>query len=185
MFTIHRDCLPLVSDRDSWFTLHFWQKLMQNLQIKLKMTTSYHHQTNGQMECYIHTICQCLDNLTNFIGTHWVNQLSHVQLNINAALGNSTGSLPFNIIYGQNVLLLPAVRIYSTIVPSAKKHVSSWINVQEEAQKALELARVCQTRVSRDPFKPAPPLVPGQDTVLVCSASYCKALGNKAKIILP
>jgi hypothetical protein len=31
---------------------------------------------------------------------------------------------------------------------------------------------------------PAPPLVPGQGTILVCSVPYFKALGKKAKIIL-
>jgi hypothetical protein len=59
------------------------------------------------------------------------------------------------------------------------------MKVQQEAHKALELARVCQTRVSRDCLKPAPPLVPGQDAVLLCSASYLKAFGKKAKITSP
>jgi hypothetical protein len=59
------------------------------------------------------------------------------------------------------------------------------MKVQQDAYKALELARVCQTRVSQDHLKPAPPLVHGQDTVLVHSALYLKALGKQAKITLP
>jgi hypothetical protein len=95
------------------------------------------------MECRIPMICQCLCNFTNPRGTNWVNQLSHVQLAVNAALGDSTGSLPFKIIYGRNVPLPPAVRIYLTNVPSADEHTSSLIKVQQEAHIALELARAC------------------------------------------
>jgi transposase InsO family protein len=43
IFSVHGYPLSIVSDRDSQFTLHFWQQLMKNLQIELKMTTSYHH----------------------------------------------------------------------------------------------------------------------------------------------
>jgi hypothetical protein len=47
IFTIQGYSLSIVSDRDQGFTLHFWQQLIENLQIELKMATSYHHQTNG------------------------------------------------------------------------------------------------------------------------------------------
>jgi hypothetical protein len=39
--------------------------------------------------------------------------------------------------------------------------------------------------VSQDCLKPAPPLIPGQDTVLVRSAPYLKELEKKAKITSP
>jgi hypothetical protein len=130
-------------------------------------------------------IHQCLYNFTNPRGTNWVNQVSHVQLAINATPGDSTGSSPFKIIYGWNFYLLPAVRIYPTNVSFANEHVSSLLTVQQEAHKVLELARVHQTKVSWDRLKPAPPLIPGQDTVLVHSLLYLKVLGKKAKITLP
>jgi hypothetical protein len=75
--------------------------------------------------------------------------------------------------------------MYSTNVPSANEHALSLMKVQQEAHKALELARARQTKVSRDRFTPALPLVPGQDAVLVHSVPYLKALGKKAKITLP
>jgi hypothetical protein len=90
-------------------------------------------------------------------GMHWVNQLSHAQLAINAVSGNSTGSSLFKIIYGQKFCLLPSVRIYSTNLPSTDKHVTSLMKVQQEVHKASELTRVHQTRVSQDHLKPAPP----------------------------
>jgi hypothetical protein len=68
-----------------------------------------------------------------------INQLSYIQLAINAVTGNSTGSSQFTIIYGQNIHLLPAVRIYSTNVPSSNELSLSLIKVQQEALKVLEL----------------------------------------------
>jgi hypothetical protein len=111
--------------------------------------------------------------------------LIHVQLTINTTLGNSIGSSPFKIIYGWNVYLLPAVRIYPTNVPSADKHAPNLMKVQQEAHKALQLVRVHQTRVSHDCLWPAPPVVAGQDTVLVRSTPYFKVLGKNAKITSP
>jgi hypothetical protein len=120
---------------------------MKDLQIKLKMDTSCHHQINGQTEDRIHMICQFLCTFTNLRGTNQVTQLSHIQLTINTALGNSGGFSSFKIIYGQDVCLHPVVRIYPTNVPFADEYAWSSMKVQLEAKKALELARGCQTGV--------------------------------------
>jgi hypothetical protein len=40
----------IVSGRGTIFTSHFWRQLFQKLGRKLKLTTSYHPQTNGQTE---------------------------------------------------------------------------------------------------------------------------------------
>jgi hypothetical protein len=89
---------------------------MNNLQIELKIVSSYHHHTHGQTECHIRTIRHCSHNFPNPRGTKWENQLHLVQLASNTAPGDSTGSSLFKIIFGQNVCPLPAVRIYSTNV---------------------------------------------------------------------
>jgi hypothetical protein len=151
----------------------------------VKIATSYHYQTNRLKKHCIRTIRQSLDNFTNSRGTNWVIQLSYVQLTINAPLDNSTGSSPFEIIYDWNVCPLPAVKISPTNVPSADEQHTSLMKVQQEAHKVLELTRACQTRVSRDCLKPAIPLIPGKDTVLVRTVPYLKVLKKKTKIISP
>ena len=48
--------LSIVSDRDPRFNSRFWRKFQECLGTKLKMSTSYHPQTNGQSEKTIQTI---------------------------------------------------------------------------------------------------------------------------------
>jgi hypothetical protein len=40
----------IVSDRDSQFTSRFWQSLHQEMWTKLKFTTTFHPQIDGQLE---------------------------------------------------------------------------------------------------------------------------------------
>ncbi|GJV17714.1 putative reverse transcriptase domain-containing protein [Tanacetum coccineum] len=42
--------ISIISDRDSCFTLRFWQTMQEALGTKLDMSTAYHPQTDGQME---------------------------------------------------------------------------------------------------------------------------------------
>ena len=45
---LHGIPLSIVSDRDPRFTSCFWQSLQKALGIKIKLSTTFHPQTNGQ-----------------------------------------------------------------------------------------------------------------------------------------
>ncbi|GJX09015.1 putative reverse transcriptase domain-containing protein [Tanacetum coccineum] len=46
----------IISDRDSRFTLRFWQSMQEALGTRLDMSTAYHPQTDGQSERTIQTL---------------------------------------------------------------------------------------------------------------------------------
>jgi hypothetical protein len=47
---LHGVPLAIISDRDSRFTLRFWQSLQKEMGTKLKFSTAFHPQTDGQSE---------------------------------------------------------------------------------------------------------------------------------------
>src|SRR5260221_4925951 len=96
---LHRLPKSIVSDRDSKFMSKFWTQLHCLLGVRLKMTTSFHPQGDGQAEQTIQTIVQiiwvtvCLDQ------RDWVLQLPMTEFALNSSANKSTGYAPFELIY--------------------------------------------------------------------------------------
>ena len=53
---LHGVPMSIISDRDSRFTLQFWQSLQKSLGTRLDMSIAYHPQTGGQSERTIQTL---------------------------------------------------------------------------------------------------------------------------------
>ena len=50
IFCLHGIPKVIISDRDPKFTGNFWKNLLKGLDTKLNFSTSYHSQTDGQIE---------------------------------------------------------------------------------------------------------------------------------------
>nr|GEU98712.1 retrotransposon protein, putative, Ty3-gypsy subclass [Tanacetum cinerariifolium] len=55
--TRHVVSISIISDRNSRFTLRFWQTMQEALGTRLDISTTYHPQINGQSEHTIQTLC--------------------------------------------------------------------------------------------------------------------------------
>ena len=53
---LHRIPRKIISDRNSRFTSTFWTKVQQALGTKLNFSTTFHSQTDGQLERTIQTL---------------------------------------------------------------------------------------------------------------------------------
>jgi len=53
---LHGTAVSIVSDRDPRFTSRFWESLQKCLGTQLRLSTSYHPQTDGQSERTIQTM---------------------------------------------------------------------------------------------------------------------------------
>jgi hypothetical protein len=90
----------IVSDRGAIFTSTFWRQLFARLGTKLKFTTAYHPQTDGQtervnqsLEMYLR--CSIQDN-----PKQWKQWLSLAEFWYNSATHTSIGMSPFKALYG-------------------------------------------------------------------------------------
>jgi len=89
--------LSIVSDRDTRFTSSFWQSLCSQLDIKLRMSTAYHPQSDGQAEKANATLETFLKAYIAQLPspTHWSRLLPLAEFTYNAAKHKAVGMSPF------------------------------------------------------------------------------------------
>jgi len=90
----------IISDRGSQFTSKFWKVVCQFLNIDLKLSFSYHHQSNGQTERVNSIVEQYLRCFSNYKGSDWKNYLSFSEFSYDNTLQEYTGFSSFFINYG-------------------------------------------------------------------------------------
>ena len=94
----------IISDRDPKFTSKFWKAFTSKLNIKLKMSTAFHPQTDGQTERANRVVQDCLRSYVNFHQDNWDEYLAPIEYAINNAKQTSTGYTPFELDLGRRVL---------------------------------------------------------------------------------
>lgn len=100
IYKLHEMPESIYSDRDAIFISSFWQELFRIQGVKLKLSTFYHPQTDGQtkvvnrcLECYLR--CMILAE-----GKDWLSWLSLAEFWFNTNYHTSTKSTPFECLYG-------------------------------------------------------------------------------------
>lgn len=93
--------MSVVSDRDPRFVSNFWRSLWALLGTKLKMSTAYHPQTDGQTENTNKIIETMIRGYVNDRLNDWDEHLIEVEIAINKSVQASTGYSPFYLNSGQ------------------------------------------------------------------------------------
>ena len=92
--------LEIVSDRDWLFLSCFWAALHKCAGIKLKMSSTYHPETDGSSECTNKTVNQLLRYYVDHEQKDWVGRLPRVRFCIMNTVNASTGYSPFQLQQG-------------------------------------------------------------------------------------
>ncbi|KAI3685864.1 hypothetical protein L6452_35125 [Arctium lappa] len=93
--------LSIVSDRDSRFTSNFWEGFQKELGTRVKLSTAYHPQTNGQSERTIQTLEDMLRSCVIDFGGNWDSHLPLVGFAYKNSYHSSIGMAPFEALYGR------------------------------------------------------------------------------------
>src|SRR4028118_960414 len=85
----------IVSDRDTRFVAGFRSDTCKLLGTKMKMSTSFQPETDGQTERVNQTVEQYLRNYANDKQNNWVEMLALAEFAYNNSLTSATGLSPF------------------------------------------------------------------------------------------
>ena len=91
----------LVSDRDPLFVSHFWQELFKMSGTKLRMSSAYHPQFDGQTEAMNRVTEQYLRAFVHQKPSTWGRFLIWAEWSYNTSIHSATGMTPCEITFGK------------------------------------------------------------------------------------
>jgi len=100
IYRLHGLPTSIISDRDKIFTSQFWQALFKAAGTSLRLSSSYHPQTDGQTE----QVNQCLETFLRCFAhscpSQWHRWLSLAEYWYNTSFHSALGKSPFEVLYG-------------------------------------------------------------------------------------
>ncbi|KAL5565238.1 hypothetical protein UlMin_028402 [Ulmus minor] len=99
----------IITDRDPIFISKFWQEFFTMSGTKLKLSSAYHPQTDGQTEVVNRCVEQYLRCFVHQWPRKWLSYLPWAEFWYNTTYHSSTGMTPFQALYGR---LPPSIPLY-------------------------------------------------------------------------
>ena len=115
----------IISDRDPVFMSQFWQELFKLSGTQLKMSSSYHPQTDGQSEVVNRCVEQYLRCYAHHHPRKWSFFLPWAEFWYNTTYHASTGMTPFQALYGRLPPTIPHYLMGTTPVHAVDQNLTS------------------------------------------------------------
>jgi len=157
--TVKRFGLPeiIISDRDPLFVSKTYRSLMKLCEIKQRVSTAYHPQTDGEtervnreLETYLRVFCKRIPE-------DWDKHLPMAEFAYNGRPHSVTKQTPFYLMYGSEPTGFPTA-FPKTNVPAVEERITKLLKARDDARAAHELARQVQIKRSK---KNSPPFNKG------------------------
>lgn len=123
----------VVCDRDRIFFSNFWQSLTEILKVKIKASSAYHPQTDGQTEIMNKKIEEILRNFVNHHQGDWDLFLVAAEVAYNRSPNAVTTYSPFFLNYGFEPKTVPMDILENS--ESSMPAVSDWLSGLQHAQE--------------------------------------------------
>ena len=101
IFRLHGVPVSIVSDRDPRFTTHFWKSFQKAMGTQLTMSTTFHLQTDGQLERTIQVLENMLRACVLDHKDSWEEHLPLVEFTYNNSYQASIQMAPYEALYGR------------------------------------------------------------------------------------
>ncbi|KAJ8637477.1 hypothetical protein MRB53_011744 [Persea americana] len=98
---LHGVPVSIISDRDSRFVSTFWQTYQNAMGTRLRFSTAYHPQTDGQSKRTIQTLEDLLRASVADFGSDWDDHLALCEFAYNNSYHSSIEMAPFEALYGR------------------------------------------------------------------------------------
>ena len=110
----------IISDRDPLFTSKFWRKIFEVMGTKLRMSTTYHPQTDGQTEVLNRCLEQYLRAFAADKRSLWATYLGWAEYHYNTSHHLAIGTSPFEVVYGRPPPSIPAYIRGTSSIPAGE-----------------------------------------------------------------
>ena len=150
----------IIGDRDQRWSGHFWDAVFKSLGTKIKLSTAYHPQTDGQSERANRTMEEVLRSYVHPLADDWSRKLGDAEFAYNSSQQRSSGRSPFYVAYGYHPrtpadLYNPR---HAEDIPAAHDFVQAALDNHAAARAALKQAQERQReqydrRKARTPFE--------------------------------
>jgi len=134
----------IVSDRDPQFTSKFWSTLFERMNTKLKYSTAYHPQTDGQTERTNRTLEEILRSYLSPTQSDWDSWLTSAEIAYNNTYHTSTHQTPHELVFNQQRRSIADFISLNNNTPN--KAVTTAAERIEQAKKCIERAQQRQVR---------------------------------------
>lgn len=134
IYHLHGLPLGIISDRDRIFTSQVWQELFRLCKMELRMSSSYHPQTDGQTE----RVNQCLETYLRWsvhsCPGNWSRWLALAEYWYNTTFHSALGRTPFEVIYGHLLREFGIDQVDTSTVPD----LAAWLQEREILKDHLQ-----------------------------------------------
>uniref|UniRef100_A0A8C5PE09 Gypsy retrotransposon integrase-like protein 1 n=1 Tax=Leptobrachium leishanense TaxID=445787 RepID=A0A8C5PE09_9ANUR len=161
VFRLHGIPTSILSDRGSQFTSRFWRMFCLSLQIKVKLSSAYHPQTNGQTERLNQIVEQYLRCYTCHLQDDWIDLLPAAEFAYNSGTHQSLRESPFFLNYGYHPALLPDLPQIGD-VPNVQERLERLREGHQRARRLLQQAQDTYKTYADRKRRPSPTYSVGQ-----------------------
>lgn len=166
IFRLHGIPNELISDRGPQFTSAFWKEFFTRFDTKIKLSTAYHPQTDGQTERVNQILEQYLRSFISYNQDNWTTLLPFAEFSYNSSLHSSTNLSPFEVNYGFNPTFDPRL-LPSNHSPPANDFLERIRKTQSQLSFQLAKAQLTQKLFADKKRLAAPQFKPGDQVWLL------------------